>query len=353
MDPEPYADREALYEALLQAQSDLGDGVMLTDGGRVLWANDAYCALVGRERDDVRVPDRDLAAASRMGRQEVALLRPDGTTVAAEVNVKRLDAKERPLFVEIVRDVSSRSRTQAELEEARAELLQSEKLAALGTLVAGVAHELRTPLTYLNNNVYLMQQRVLREASRVDMDAQTVDEIVALGDEALRGVQRINRLVEDLRRFTRLRTGELAEEALSDVVEEAVRMFQAARRATVRVDLLVAPTPPLVLDRVQVQQIVLNLLENAADANPRDDRILVRTVSLDGESVLEVTDEGEGIPDHVQARMFDPFYTTKSSGTGLGLSIVRRIAQAHGVSVEVDSDLGRGTTFRLRFPHGK
>ncbi|HET6405662.1 MAG TPA: PAS domain S-box protein [Candidatus Thermoplasmatota archaeon] len=253
-----------------------------------------------------------------------------------------------------VEDVTEIRHAAEELDRTRAQLAHNEKLSALGSLVGGVAHELRTPLTYLANNLAIIERSVDRalaevEPARADAVRARLRGCLADAEES---IDRINRIVEDLRKYTRLKPGtERRPLALDAVVREAVELFRAARRGRVHVVAELAPTALAKVDRVQVQQIVINLLENALEANPKDATVRIATRTLaDGWVALVVEDKGEGMPAEVQARMWDPFYTTKAHGSGLGLSIVRRIADEHGARIGVDSRPGQGTAVTIAFP---
>ncbi|HEX2021793.1 MAG TPA: HAMP domain-containing sensor histidine kinase, partial [Candidatus Thermoplasmatota archaeon] len=164
------------------------------------------------------------------------------------------------------------------------------------------------------------------------------------------GVDRVHRLVKDLRRFTRAPVGERRPARVSEVVQQAVDLFLAAHRGHVSLALDLRPTPEQEVDPIALQQVVLNLLENAADASPPGATVALRVRPEGRGARLEVTDNGPGIPDDVKHRIFDPFFTTKEEGTGLGLSIVRRIAEAHGGRVACESGEGGPTTMTVVFP---
>jgi signal transduction histidine kinase len=244
----------------------------------------------------------------------------------------------------------ARRQAEQELESARLQVAMSEKLSALGTLVSGVAHEIRTPLTYVTNNLFLVRQRLEQAARGRPELRELVDELVQYGKAALDGVGRINRLVEDLRRFARRDEGGPVEADLRDVVAVAVDLFRATRRGRVDVRADLRSVPSLFLDVGQIQQVVLNLLNNAAEAMPSGGVVRVATRPNPGGGEIEVEDEGAGIPSDVQPRLFNPFFTTKSEGTGLGLSICQRIVEAHGGRIRFESGLGRGTTFFVFLP---
>ena len=250
--------------------------------------------------------------------------------------------------VSVSRDITERKRAQEIIEGGRRQVAQSEKLSALGSLVSGVAHEIRTPLAYITNNLFLLQRRLDR--ARDEKAASVLPDVENLVKEAVDGTDRIQTLVRDLGRFTRQATNAKSRESLDTVVADAVRLFQATHKGQVSIDAQLDPTSPLPLDRVQVQQVVLNLLDNAADALPRGGtiRVVTRATSMGAE--LCVSDKGPGIPSDVRARMFDPFFTTKKEGTGLGLAIVQRIVQAHGGTIRCESTPGDGTTFVVELP---
>ena len=355
---------EAQWRRLIDVQSEMGDAIVVGVDGRIAWANEAYQRLTGYARDEplapgfralgIEPPTQGLARTERTRETyETTLTRKDGVRVVVEVSVGTEVREGRVHATAVIRDIADRKRQQEELEQARAQLARSEKLSALGSLVAGVAHELRTPLTYLATNLDLVDravERILADLPQERRDAARARLAPRLMD-AREGMDRINRLVEDLRKFTKLReSGDLMSLDLAPIVDEAVGLFRATRRGDVRVVDELRPTPLRHLDRVQIQQVVLNLLENAREAKPRDGVVRVRTFpDEEGRPVLEVEDDGPGIPMEVQARMWDPFFTTKPDGSGLGLAIVKRIADTHGATVSCRSVAGQGTTFRLTF----
>lgn len=252
-------------------------------------------------------------------------------------------------------DITEQRRAMQEAEFLRAQLVQGEKLAALGSLVSGVAHEIRTPLTYLANNLFLIERAAKRLATTNKPAADAANGLLDVGThikESQESIDRIERIVGDLRKYTRLKsTGDKQPMSLDAAIQDAVDLYRATHRGDAVVDAALATTPAAAVDRVQVQQVVLNLLQNAGEARSRGGRIRVRTfATAEGAPALEVSDEGDGIPQNVLERMWDPFFTTKPEGTGLGLSIVKRIVEAHGATISCESRKGEGTTFRVVFP---
>jgi signal transduction histidine kinase len=238
-----------------------------------------------------------------------------------------------------------------ELDDARRQMAHSERLAALGSLVSGLAHEIRTPLASAMNHVSLLQSRLARVQAG-ESPATALADAPGHAAATLDALERINRLVEGLRRFTRLEEGKREKLSLDAPAHEAVRIFQSAHRGVLDMRAELVPTTPVLLDKVQLEQVLLRLLENAADAMPggRLGRVLVTTRETPLAVELVVEDNGVGMPPDVAARVFDEFFTTKPGRAGLGLSIARRIVEAHGGAISVRSKPGEGTTFVVSLP---
>jgi signal transduction histidine kinase len=250
----------------------------------------------------------------------------------------------------VVANALGRRKAEQALETARQQVAMSEKLSTLGTLVSGVAHEIRTPLTYVTNNLYLIRQRLERAARGQPELGALVSDVSEHEAAALEGVARINRLVEDLRRFALREGGGQVEADLGAVVAVAVDLFRATRRGRLDVQASLEPVPGMRVDVGQVQQIVLNLLNNAAEAMPDGGVVRVATRSVPGGGEIEVEDGGSGIAPEIQPKLFQPFFTTKPEGTGLGLSICHRIVEAHEGRIRYDTRPGHGTTFVVFMP---
>jgi two-component system, NtrC family, sensor kinase len=277
---------------------------------------------------------------------------------------------------------SAQSERQAheELKKAQSQLVQNEKMAALGQLVAGIAHEINNPLSFVYNNVVVLERDVaaLRDllllykeaepllarelpevAARLNARAEEIDlpytleNLEGLTSRSREGLRRIQQIVKDLRAFARLDESDLQETDLNANIVSTLNLIQGEARSR-QVALLtdLGAVPPIVCFPARINQVILNLVVNAIDACPPGSSVTVRT-KADATSVfLEVEDTGSGIDPSILERIFDPFFTTKpqGKGTGLGLSISYGIIQGHGGSIQLDSVLGKGTCFRIRLP---
>ncbi|HET6405844.1 MAG TPA: ATP-binding protein [Candidatus Thermoplasmatota archaeon] len=240
----------------------------------------------------------------------------------------------------------SETRALGEAQDLKRQLHSQEKMAALGSLVSGLAHEVRTPLTVVGASAAILERAAEREpnnplAARVRQQAEEIRD----------GVARINSLVLELRRFHALAPEEMRIVPLDSVVSEAARLFNSANKTSRELRLDLARTPPAKLHILGVHQIVLNLLSNAAEATDAAQGIVTVRTRAEGEhAVLVVEDNGSGMSDETLRKAFDPLFTTKKEGMGLGLHIVKRIVEAHGGTIRCDSRIGKGTRFEVRFP---
>lgn len=234
-------------------------------------------------------------------------------------------------------DITDRS----ELER---RLLQADKLSSIGLLAAGVAHEVNTPLAVISTYAQMLAKQV----SEDDQKSRLLEKIA-------KQTFRASEIVNSLLNFSRTSAGEFADVDLNRVVEETVSLVQhQIERAHVRIDMkLESDLPSIRGNSGKLQQVFLNLVLNARDAMEGSGGALtIRTSSDSSTARVEVTDTGQGIAAENLARIYDPFFTTKVArkGTGLGLSVTYGIVQEHGGSIEVNSQVGRGTTFQLEFP---
>jgi two-component system, NtrC family, sensor kinase len=266
-------------------------------------------------------------------------------------------------------------------KEAERTLVQQEKLAGLGQMVAGVAHEINNPLSFVNNNVAVMQRDVaaMREllqaymragavlstaapelAAEINEVTERVDAAYTLPnlDELLvrsrDGLKRIQQIVRDLRDFARLDSSDMHEVDLNEGVESTVNIIRGrAKKKQVIVETHLDQALPAVnCYPAKINQVIMNLVANAIDACNEGGRVDVVTRTAPGAIEIEVADTGCGIDTDIREKIFDPFFTTKppGEGTGLGLSISYGIVQDHGGTIRVDSEKGKGSTFTVHLP---
>ncbi len=239
-----------------------------------------------------------------------------------------------------------------QLQAAHEKLKTSDRLASLGTLAASVAHEINNPISGVLNLSMLMQ-RILRDDG---IPPDRVKEYREYLQQVIQETSRVGRIVSDLLAFSR-RTKPLRSLAdLNAIIKRTLALItHKLELAQVEVRLeLSEPLPSVYCDSSQIQQVVLNLLLNAAEATRGAGLIVVRTrpVYQGNQVLLEVQDNGAGIPPEIQKHIFDPFFTTKEEGkgVGLGLAVVYGIIDSHEGDIEVDSQVGQGTTFRVILP---
>ena len=253
--------------------------------------------------------------------------------------------------VALTRITSERLRLERDQERMRIELIHTQKLESIGTLAAGVAHEISNPLGYIAANLDYVAARL----DRLD-DPAVVREIRRATIEAQLGADRVRRIVADLKRFSRRDASEPAPIDVRAVLDTAISMSWNEIRHRARLVRDFGPPVLVVGDEDRLVQVFLNLLLNAAqaieDGSAETNEIRVATGIRGDRLSVEVQDSGAGIAPDALASMFDPFFTTKPAGvgTGLGLSICQSIVTGMGGAIEVDSQLGVGTTFRVLLP---
>jgi signal transduction histidine kinase len=240
-----------------------------------------------------------------------------------------------------------------QLEDAQRQIIQSEKLSSLGTLVAGVAHEINNPIGIIANRVEVLRL----EHEEQGLDGPPLDDTLKEDLEVIhRQANRVAEITTALLTYARQSSHEQDRLDLNAVVRSALLLWQPQAEQLVRVEtVLEEPLPPIMGNFTQLQQVVINLLSNALDATAAGGTIALYTRSAGGPSstvVLEVTDTGFGIPVAHLSKVFDPFFTTKppGKGTGLGLSVCLGIVQDHHGTISVDSQEGRGSAFIVTLP---
>ncbi len=334
-------------------------------------------------------------------RIEITAIRHDGEEFPIEMTIAPIEIDKRLFFSAFVHDITTRNRVRAQLQEhnkllaeaadserkahaalkdAQTALVQTEKLAGLGQMVAGVAHEINNPLAFVSNNVAVLQRDLsgIREllalyakvngsllALQPDLATQiaelterldltySLDNLTDLLARSRDGLRRIQQIVKDLRDFARLDEGDFHEVDLNAGLESTVNIILGrAKKHQVRIETDLAPLPPVSCYPAKINQVVMNLLANAIDASPEGGVVKLRTWRQGEEVAVEVSDTGPGVPEAIREKIFDPFFTTKpqGSGTGLGLSISYGIVQEHGGRIELGTTAEGGAQVTVHIP---
>jgi two-component system NtrC family sensor kinase len=305
--------------------------------GEIIWCN----LTVSLVRKPDGMPDYFISVIEDISRRRRAEQERDA--LLAREQQARTEAEE------LVR------RRSAELEAARSALIQAERLATAGQLAAGVGHEINNPLSYVLAN----QTYAVEELARVNVPTPGVDldEVQRALVQAQLGAERIRDIVRDLRTFARGNPDSIGPVDAKATLEFSISMATPQLRQRAQLVRKYEHVPPVMGNESRLGQVFLNLLVNAAQAIPEGSATEhAVTVGLreaePGWAVIEVSDTGSGIPEENLSRIFEPFFTTKPMGvgTGLGLSVCHGIVTGMGGQIQVESALGRGTTFRVRLP---
>ncbi len=348
---------EQSFRALLDV---LPDAVVVHHQGIVVYVNATAVRYIGvsgpedlvgtRVIDFVHPDDHALvidrirvmsATGAAVSLQRERFVRRDGSSFVAEVVALPLRFDGRPSHLAIARDVTEQDRMQARLA-------QSERLASIGLLAAGVAHEINNPLAYTLLNLERLSTSLQGRPDETDL--------ARLVDDAADGARRVQRIVRDLRTFAGSLQDEVSRIDVRAAVESALKLASNELRFRARVTRSLGEVPPVLANEARLTQVFLNLLMNAAHAIPEgeaDRHEVSTTVRAVGDEVrVTVRDDGAGIAREHLARLFDPFFTTRApgKGTGLGLSICHSIVSSFGGRIEVDSTPGAGSAFTVVLP---
>jgi len=273
--------------------------------------------------------------------------RKDGSSREIEVHAIPMQYQGNPHVLTIARDVTDEKRSAEELTRQREALYQREKLAALGSLLAGVAHELNNPLSVVVARAVMLEEKG---------DPATRAAAVKIRAAA----ERCARIVRTFLAMARQQRPERGRVAINDVVTAALDITAyAVRTSGIEVELDLGAVPPIHADADQLHQVLLNLIINAQHAlqdhsGPRRIRVATRHDPARETVRISVADSGPGIPAELRARVFEPYFTTKpiGVGTGVGLAVSLGIVEAHGGTLSVDCPAGGGAVFRIMLPVG-
>ena len=250
---------------------------------------------------------------------------------------KEMEAQLKEYSENLERMVEERTR---ELKDAQEKLVRTEKLAAIGQLAGGVGHELRNPLAAIKTSAYFLKMKLGKTAEeKVNKHLNMLEKQVDACDK----------IITDLLDFSRPGRTNIGEVDINQVVQELVKTIGAPENVEVSTSLAADPAK-VMADSGQLERVFSNLISNAIQAMPGGGRLSLSTSRNGGFVKVKVADTGVGIPQENLDKVFEPLFTTKAKGTGLGLAIARALVERQGGTIEVESQVGKGTTFTVRLP---
>ncbi len=369
--PAPQSEPEAHLRSILATVPDAM--VVIDEAGCILSFSAAAEKMFGYAEGDVvglnvsllmPSPDRDrhdqyLQNYLRTGKRKIigigrvtTALHSDGRTFPIELAVGEAWLGDRRIFTGFIRDLTERQQTLLRLQDLQSELAHVGRVSEMGTLASSLAHELNQPLTALS--AYCETARDLLQAGA---DQETLATVREAMDEAAREAIRAGQIVRRLRDFMSRGESERHVESLQRLINEANALaLVGSREHDIDVQVSLDPTADLVIvDRVQIQQVMVNLIRNAVDAMiDSDSRSLEIRTQREGNYVrITVEDSGSGISDAIASQLFQPFVTSKRNGMGIGLSICRTIVEAHGGRIWFEEGRSAGTAFHFTVPSGE
>jgi two-component system sensor kinase FixL len=271
-------------------------------------------------------------------------MRKDGTTFAMELTVGTVELPGAKLFTGFIRDLTERQDRERRLRETQAELIHISRLTDLGQMVSALAHEVNQPLAAMAN--YINGARRLLAAGNQAGGQQAIERVAEQSERARQIIRRLRDLVKKT-------DSAKQRESVPVTIEEATALALVGVGQGLKLEIRVAEdAAEAVIDKIQIQQVLINLMRNAVEAmGTMARRELTVSASRIGEMVeIRVTDSGPGLPESVRTRLFQPFVTTKPEGMGVGLSVCRSIVEAHGGELHGDDAAGGGTVFRFTIP---
>jgi signal transduction histidine kinase len=350
-EPAPLDDVQGVSTSVLRRAMLTGDTIATSDAQLDPSLAGAQSVILGELRTIVCIPLRPRAPEEEEPAEvplPLGALYVDNQETSAPFSAESLHtaealARHAALAIQNARLYEQERRTNEQLRRTQAQLLQSEKLATIGQMAAGIAHELNTPLTYILGNLELLQEEPL---------SGTQKEMLV---SAEKGAERIKTLAQNLLAFSRPAGEEKVPLLLNEVVERSVEFCSyQVLKAGIEIEKELDPSAPQVVAIAnQLETAIINLVMNAVHAiTGADGRIRVSTRRRDGKVEIAVSDNGPGIPPEIQQRIFEPFFTTKEpgKGTGLGLSNVMLVVEQHGGAIDLSSGPGAGATFRITLP---
>ena len=361
-----------LYETMLNAQSELGEGVSITEGARIVYANEALCKIYGYTEQeliafpsflDLIVPEERESLAERLRQRlsgtemaykgQTIVKHKDGHHVHIAYSLKMITNEGKQQLFSIIRDITEEVRSREALEKSTLDLARSKELEQKKDEFIGVAsHELKTPLTSLKGYIQLVQRTL---DSGTDHEAAKI-----YTSKTHMHVERLTSLINDLLDVSRVQAGKLefylTDFDLHEMLQETVESMQHVSQTH---KIVIENNIPQILkgDRTRLEQVLTNLITNAVKYSPKSDTVTVSAHKNEKEVIIAVKDSGMGIPKEHSERIFERFFRVESSGAtmkipglGIGLYISAEIVKRHNGKIWVESEEGKGSTFYISLP---
>jgi two-component system NtrC family sensor kinase len=274
-----------------------------------------------------------------------------------QLRVKNL-LQTRSLHLQLKTQNTSLEETNRRLRETQAHLVQREKMASLGQLVAGIAHEINNPLAFVINNLFLAQEGIdglAEQNGTLPVEgASRVERLRTQVRNSCEGAERVRDLVSKLRTFSRLDEGKFKTVNIHESIDSVLLFLRHKMEDRIEVERNYHAPDMLGCFSGELNQVLMNVIANAIDSIDGPGKVTLTTMREDADFVIVVRDTGQGIPEEIRGKVFEPFFTTKpvGHGTGLGLAISYGIVKAHNGSIEFSSEPGQGTEFVLKIPTG-
>jgi len=305
---------------------------------------------------DLKLPDGEGTALAREIKEvnpesEIILLTGFATLESAAAAVRAgacaylLKPCATPELLLTVEQAMRQVRLHAEKRELTRRAQVAEKLAAVGTLTAGLSHEIRNPLNAAGLQLSVLERRIRRMPA--DQQQVLLDPLMLVKDE----INRLDHILQDFLQFARPTHFVPHPVDITELINRISSLFAAdAEQRGVKLVAVARPVPPVAGDEGRLQQLVVNLALNALEASPTGSAVRIECAERERDVVITVEDSGPGIPPDIMNRLFEPFFTTKASGSGLGLSIVHAIVTQHGGTITAENVRGKGARFTVRLP---
>lgn len=363
---------EARYRAVSELTSDYAYAIRIEGSGKVVmeWMTGAFSRITGFTREEMEKreptgggfslvhPDDRVIALARVqrlisGQEDTSEFR----IVTKDGRIRWIRESGKPVWDPhdgVVRvygaaqDVTERKVAEEEARARETELAHVLRLGTMGEMAAGLAHEINQPLSAIVSFARGCTRRMRSGSAEVDTLLEPIEQIAT---QAMRA----NEIVQRLLGFVRKQKPPRERAAVGDLVRDVASLLagEARRRGILLRIELASDLPPVEVDRIQIEQVILNLVRNALEATPAggpEPAVEIRTERDDGFVAVAVTDQGEGLTAEQRDRVFEPFFTTKKAGLGMGLAISRSMVRAHGGRITASANAGRGATFRFTLP---